>query len=100
MAKCPNRKRKKYRANGRGKVGCEGTLQLKLLVPMVFPTNRWPKRLDPLDVFNRTLFAPVRKYGRRVSAREVLAAIGVGRWNLVCPVCGWCLKDPTTARGC
>lgn len=100
MAKCPNRKRTKRLANKRGKLGCQGTLQLKLLVPMVFDTNRWPKRLDPEDVFNRALFAPVRKSGRRITPREILAAIQVGRWNLVCPVCGWVLKAPTPARGC
>lgn len=100
MAKCPNRNRKKRLANGRGKCGCQGVLQLKILCPLVFATNRWPKFMNPEDVFSRALFANVRQHGRRIAAREILAAISAGRWNLVCPACGWCLKAPTPQRGC
>lgn len=99
-AKCPNRKRKKRLANGRGKCGCEGTLQLKLLVPIMLPANRWPRTTDPQAVFDRALYGTVRKSGYRLNPRELFAAIAVGRWNLQCPSCGWTLKTPTKERGC
>jgi hypothetical protein len=100
MALCPNRRRKSRVHKGGGKVGCQGTLRVKVLAPLVFSMNRWPKRLDAVDVFNRSLFAPIRRYGRRITAREILATIQSGRWNLECPTCGWTLKTPTAARGC
>ncbi len=99
-AKCPNRKRTKRLANGRGKIGCQGTLQLTTMVPLAFPVNRWPKMLDGLEVFAKALYGPVRKYGRRVLPRDLLEALKTGRWNLSCSTCGWILKEPTKARGC
>lgn len=99
-AKCPNRKRTKRLANGRGKCNCPGTLKLTMMVPLVFDANRWPKNLDGLDVFNRALYYGPRHHGRRVTPRELLGALQTGRWNLSCSTCGWILKEPTKARGC
>jgi hypothetical protein len=87
MAVCPNKHRKRV-LGGMGKPGCQGSLEITVMVPVTLGVRRVPKGSeDILDVINKT-----SKKSYRVNWRTIFQQIAAGQWDLKCDECSWSLK--------
>ena len=86
MAICPNKNRK--RALMGGHPGCQGKLEIVVMVPVSLGVRRMPKGCeDVLDVVNKTA-----QKSHRVNWRTIMARIESGDCDVRCDTCGWSLK--------
>jgi hypothetical protein len=85
MVSCPNRNRKKRVHKGGGVPGCQGHLQIVLLVPISLPMTRSARR--SLD-FDRVVGHAIKKRGIKIKPAQLEAAFMRGV-DLVCDHCGW-----------
>jgi len=99
MAICPNKNRK--RALMGGNPGCQGKVEVTVMVPITLGLRRMPKGGDHiLDVVNKT-----SQKTHRVKWRTIFAQLMAGNWDIRCDTCGWSLKamgrglQPRKGRG-
>ncbi len=97
MIRCPNHTRKKRPHSGGGKPGCRTPLHLKIETTLDFQANRWPKLLSDQGDFDLALGSKVRKSGKRLAPREIFESFSRGKWDLVCPGCGYSLRRSLVA---
>lgn len=97
MARCPNGPRKRKSAGG-GTPGCEGHVKLVVRVPAMLDIKRIPRGGDG---FEDIVKASVRKRGIKVPAIDLARVYAEGKFDIICPSCGWrlsaCISGPSSS---
>jgi len=91
---CPNYRKKRKVAVGGGTAGCNGRLEVRLIVSVSLPFKGWGRKGALAPTFETALGFRWKKYGVRVPPQNLAAVYADARlMDIHCNKCDWSMRQ-------